>query len=186
MRTQFFILINFAALLYTPLTVSQEYWVDSTHREGYKAIGEAYGAFVKRVCQKYDVEERGEDISFPLKIETMGGYFKAKKALNLDEIRLLELQLIKDYQEIINQNLQLRKFLSKYPFPADKIDITLSLSEGRGKSVSDAIEYAYSSGGKVIYCLRETAAASVLDRKKIEEKLEDACAKTGMEIPYLH
>ncbi len=164
---------------------SEEYLPDSYYREGCKAVDEVFGQFARSVCKKYDLGCEGNDGSFPKKIEMLGAHFASRRFLKIEELRRLELQLIKEYQELINLNPKIRKFLADYPFPADRIVISVSLYEDKKSPPIDELDRVHSCRGKLIYTMSDHIDACIFDLKRVEEKLEDACSKTGIEIPNI-
>lgn len=164
---------------------AEEYLPDSYYREGCKVIDEVFAEFAAKVCKQYDLECEGEKGGFPRKIESLGGYFATKKFLKLEELRSLELRLIKEFQDIINHNPKIRKFLSDYPFPADRIGITISLYENDELPPVDELYYVSSCRGKLHYTMKDDGNTSIFDLKRTEERMEEACAKAGIQISHI-
>lgn len=164
---------------------SEEYLPESYYQEGSDVADELFVEFAQKVCKKYDLGCEGNSGSFPKKIESLGGYFATRRFLKIEELRSLELQLIKEYQDLINQNPKIRKFLADYPFPADRIGISVSLYEDKKSPPIDELDRVFSCRGKLIYRLSASNDVCIFDSKRVEEKIEEACSKAGIEIPNI-
>ncbi|MBT3394246.1 MAG: hypothetical protein HN411_03960 [Waddliaceae bacterium] len=151
------------------------------YKEGNKLINEMFREYAERVCKQYDLKCEGDMGGFPGQIQSLGGVFGVKRLLAVDELRILILKLLADFQDTINRNEKIRPFLAEYPFAADRITIMLRIYDGNKRPSPDEISLAFSSRDHISYCYSDPKK-SIFEDKKIQEPFEEACEKAGIDV----
>lgn len=149
-----------------------------------KIINQVRNQFIELAEKKHEIKCIGTQASFPKKLESIGALFQVKKLISVNESRLLILELIKEFQDIINKDKNLKPLLETVPFPADRISISLFLSEKQEFPPPDIFSHIFTSRGNIIYSTHDTNK-SILDQTQIIESLEEACKKAEISIPLI-
>lgn len=154
------------------------------NEEGCRVINEVRQEFISLATKKYKIKCIGVRGSFPKKIESIGVLFQVNELLSVDESRLLVVNLVKDFQEVINKSQKIRPLLIDIPFPADRVSISLSLFDGKDFPPPDLFSHVFTSRGDIVYSTHDQDK-SIFDQTKIREPLEEACKKTEISIPLI-
>ncbi len=152
--------------------------------EGCKIIDKIHEEFISNSIKKYDLSCEGTQASFPKKIESIGAVFGVDKLLTVDESRVLIVNLVKDFQILINNSDKIKPHLSDTPFPADRIDISLSFHDGNKPPPPDVISRVITVRGNIYYRTCDLNKP-IFDQGRIKESLEEACEKTGISISLI-
>ena len=156
----------------------------STEEEDCKVINETREEFINLAEKKYGLKCFGTQASFPQKLESIGAIFQLNKIISIEESREIIVNLVKEFQLIVNKNPKIAPILSQVPFTADRIDISLSLTDGKKLPPPDAFSHIFTSRGNIIFSTHDEKK-SIFNQTKIYESLEDACKKTGISLPLI-
>lgn len=105
--------------------------------------------------------------------EVSQDYLSMKKC-DVNSARQLMVSCVEKLKEMINNNSEIRHFLHEYPFPANRIEITIAFVDDTGEHVSDgSVAYASFINGKIKYSKfnRETDKLEKLSREDYAEAL---------------
>ncbi len=149
-----------------------------------KIIDQIQQEFISQSLEKYELYCLGDRASFPKKLESIGAIFGTDRVLSVDESRLLIVNLVNDFQILINKSDKIKPLLSDSPFPADRINISIRMSDGNKLPPPDEFSSASTSRGNIFYSTLDLDK-SIFDQTEIKESLEEACEKTGISISLI-
>ncbi len=107
-------------------------------------------------------------------IQRMGMVFDYNKSVSLEEARRLAVYAMGKYRKDINASKEIRPYLIEYPFPIDRLKISISFYKDDSLSQVDAdqISTIFLFGDIVQYCLPSKGESIVLHQETYEEALK--------------
>lgn len=127
--------------------------------------------------KKYKLTLGGTQISGPREIKLMGLMFDLKQSLDKDEARKLIVETTEKYLEKINSNVEIRPYLSNYPYTLKNVTISIFLHDDKGELFyTPKIGVVSSSDGLIEY-QRWTKIEDYYDIAEETELFEEAAKK---------
>lgn len=127
------------------------------------------------------------ETDYALKLVSVGGStlngvrsfslgFRSEKTLTIQEARNLIVHCEKKLINNINSNTAIRQFLVEYPFPASRVDLSISSPEQDNTTNTDQLDYASVIKGKIRYFSnKKNAGFGILLEESYEEALKKTC-----------
>ena len=79
----------------------------------------------KEVHEQYGLDCCSRGGSMPYDVLTINVGFESKKLLTINEARIIFVNIYERFRNIINENENIRPFLREYPFPAERIQVSI-------------------------------------------------------------
>jgi hypothetical protein len=96
--------------------------------------------------------------------------FMSFSNMNLEDARILEVELIERFLRIVNNHKKIRPYLREYPFPALSVDIMLSFEPFEYKD--KCVNHVFQARGKLFYYFHGNVGRDCVP--DLEEPYEEA------------
>jgi len=135
-------------------------------------VNEVENEFVKEAVNKYGLMCYFSGGAMPYDVERVSIGFIKHAPYNLEETRTLLVTLVREYQKKINQHEKLRPFLREYPFPAERVGVSLAFRDENSKNYKDSIGLALNCSKGIFYEVNDEKTDRYVNIKK--ETFEEA------------
>lgn len=140
-------------------------------------VGEMVCSKISReVQQKFNIVEIGNGGGMRDNVKLVSFDFNCPNIVDKDEARLLLITIVEFFLERINENEEIRPYLSNYPFEIKNVIIILSFMTKNGDQIFDPfIATAICMQGKILYATNDPNN-SLARKNKFIETYEEALA----------
>ena len=149
------------------------------------ANGEINGQFNlhKEIEKKYEIKLIGYGASMMSSIKEITLHFIDNKPQTIDQSREKIVQITSELISAFNSDLEIRPFLSNYPFNSEHFYITISF-EKKGKYLDDSISYVSKRKKIIDYCVYNEKEKKLVEM--LEENYEEAQQKAQLGTDKSH
>jgi len=89
-------------------------------------VNEITRAFTKQMKEEFNLYCYGESGSMPYDVEEIGLSFKTLRRATIDEARALNIIVTERLVQAINEHKKLRPYLREYPFPSERVTVSIA------------------------------------------------------------
>jgi hypothetical protein len=120
--------------------------------------------FISQSEKQYDLECIGTGGKFAYNVAGINIRFVAYRRGTIEEARRLEVNLIETLLTHINESIEIRPFLSQYPFVANNLDISISFQKKDDSNYSDgSVALSFLAKGNIYYCAEDPKTKKLVD-----------------------
>jgi hypothetical protein len=117
-------------------------------------VSEVISAFEKEMYRDYGLKCKGTGGRMPHDVEKITVNLFIYQNATVEQARELEVRAIERFAQIINAHEKIRPFLREYPFPSNRIDVSISFDKPKKKktsSLEDDVAFVFQAKGKIFY-----------------------------------
>ncbi len=130
--------------------------------EHVKYADEVSGSFARQVEKEYGFFHMGGGGSMPHDVQTIDVAFSTSRKMTIEEARQIQVCLTKQLHQMINAYEKLRPFLREYPFPYERICVSISSLDSFGNYFSDgSVSLAFTAKGNICYNASDSVSGSL-------------------------
>ena len=121
--------------------------------------------FIKEIEREFNLSCIGDGGSMPYDVQEIEVMFVAYRRGTVEEARKINILATEKLLKRINDHKKLRPHLGEYPFPPERINISLSFCGNHGSQYTDgSVVHVFSAHGKLFYNAAENQTRMSITR----------------------